>query len=109
MTVQGEMDIATADQAYAYIRDVIDELRVPVSVDLAGLTFCDARGLGVLARLACYAGREGGRLRLTSPRPPLVKIMRITGLDEVFPELASLATQSPSPRVRGRRAAVHQG
>ena len=48
----GELDIATADQAYAYLRDVVDSQDGPVTMNLAELTFCDAAGLGVLARVA---------------------------------------------------------
>jgi anti-anti-sigma factor len=87
VTVTGELDVATADQAYAYISRVIDDLPAPVSVDLSGLTFCDASGLGVLAKAARHARQAGRQLRLTSARPSLLKIMRITGLDRAFPEL----------------------
>ena len=55
----GELDIATADQAYAYLRDVVDSQDGPVTMNLAELTFCDAAGLGVLARVAGYARRSG--------------------------------------------------
>jgi anti-sigma B factor antagonist len=71
--VAGELDIATAEQAYSYLSEVIDGRTAPVTVDLSGLTFCDASGLGVLARAARC--------------PSLLKIMRITGLDRAFPEL----------------------
>ena len=87
ISVTGELDIATAEQAYAYISDVIDCWPAPVSVDLAGLTFCDASGLGALARVAQHARQAGRQLKLISARPSLVKIMRITGLDRTFPEL----------------------
>jgi anti-anti-sigma factor len=87
VSVSGELDIATADQAYAYLSGVIDSWPVPLQVDLSGLTFCDASGLGVLARVANHARRMGRQLRLTSVRPPLLKIMRITGLDGAFPEV----------------------
>ena len=87
VSVTGELDIATAEQAYTYISDVIDCWPAPVSVDLAGLTFCDASGLGALARVARHARQAGRPLKLISARPSLVKIMRITGLDRTFPEL----------------------
>jgi anti-sigma B factor antagonist len=87
VSVTGELDIATAEQAYDYISDIIDGRQAPVSVDLSGLTFCDASGLGVLARIARHARQAGGQLRLTAARPSLLKIMRITGLDRAFPEL----------------------
>jgi anti-sigma B factor antagonist len=85
--VRGELDIATADQAYAYLRDVVDSQDGQVMMNLSGLTFCDAAGLGVLARVAGYARRSGRSLKLTAARPSLVRIMHITGMDEAFPEV----------------------
>ena len=87
VSVTGELDIATAEQAYFYISEVIDGRPAPVTVDLSGLTFCDASGLGALARIARHARQAGRQLMLASARPSLVKIMRITGLDRAFPEL----------------------
>jgi anti-sigma B factor antagonist len=87
VTVTGELDIATAEQAYTYISGVIDDRPAPVRVDMGGVTFCDASGLGVLAKIARHARQAGLQLRLTSARPSLLKIMRITGLDRAFPEL----------------------
>jgi anti-sigma B factor antagonist len=87
VSVTGELDIATAEQAYAYISEVIDGWPMPVSVDLSGLTFCDASGLGVLARIARHARQAGHQFRLAAARPSLLKIMRITGLDRAYPEL----------------------
>ena len=87
VTVTGELDIATAEQAYTYISGVIDDRPAPVRVDVGGVTFCDASGLGVLARIARHARQAGRQLRLSSARPSLLKIMRITGLDRAFPEL----------------------
>jgi anti-anti-sigma factor len=89
--VTGELDIATADQAYAYLRDVVDSQAGPVTMNLADLTFCDAAGLGVLARVAGYAKRSGRSLKLTAARPSLLRIMRITGMDEAFPEVRNPA------------------
>jgi anti-sigma B factor antagonist len=90
VSVTGELDIATGEQAYAYVTEVIDALDQPggpVSMDMSGLTFCDASGLGVLARIARHARQAGGQLRLIAARPALLKIIRLTGLDRSFPEL----------------------
>jgi len=89
--VRGELDIATADQAYTYLRDVVDNLDGPVMMNLSELTFCDAAGLGVLARVAGHARRSGRSLKLTAARPSLVRIMHITGMDEAFPEVRNPA------------------
>ena len=85
--VRGELDIATADQAYTYLRDVVDSQAGPVMMNLSELTFCDAAGLGVLARVAGHARRSGRSLQLMAARPGLLRIMHITGMDEAFPEV----------------------
>jgi anti-anti-sigma factor len=85
--VRGELDIATADQAYAYLRDVVDSQDGPVMMNLSELSFCDAAGLGVLAKVAAHARRSGRSLKLTAARPSLLRIMAITGMDEAFPEV----------------------
>ena len=100
ISLTGELDIATAGQAYAYLSEVIGTGDAPISVDLAGLAFCDASGLGVLARIARSARQAGRQLRLTSARPSLVKIMRITGLDRAFPELRPATRVLSMPRAR---------
>lgn len=80
----GELDIASAEVAVSYVRDVIDRHRRPVIVDLKALAFCDARGLAALVRMAGYAEQRGRTFQLASPSLSLVKIMRITGLDRRF-------------------------
>ena len=100
VNVRGELDIATAEQAHSYLRSVLDsDKKGKVTLNLAELTFCDAAGLGVLARVASYARRTGRSVRLTSPRPALVRIMRITGMDAMFPEVCTpVLRMVPAPR-----------
>ena len=95
--ISGELDAATADRAQEYVRQVIDRSRGPVRIDLAGVSFCDARGLRTLVGVAAYARAAGRRLSLVAPRPAIVKIMRITGVDANFPELAQ--PRFPSTRL----------
>lgn len=99
--VSGELDIATADQAARYLRDVIDSQAGLITVSLAGVTFCDAAGLGVLVRAASHARQSGRSLRLTGVRPPLERIMRITGMDTAFPGITS---SSAPDRETGRNS-----
>ena len=80
----GELDMATAEMAVSYVRDVINRHRRPVIVDLTTLAFCDARGLAGLVRMAGYAEQMGCGFQLSSPSRSLVKIMRITGLERRF-------------------------
>jgi anti-sigma B factor antagonist len=87
VTARGELDIATAEQAWTYLRGVVDRQRGPLTVNLSELTFCDAAGLSVLARTAGRARELGREVRLTAARPSLLRIMKITGMDEAFPEV----------------------
>jgi anti-anti-sigma factor len=95
--IRGELDAATADQAFEYVRRVIDRSHGPVGIDLAGLTFCDARGLRTLVGVAVHARKAGRRLSLVAPRPGIVKIMRITGADANFPELSQPGSHVTRP------------
>jgi anti-anti-sigma factor len=87
VTLSGEIDIATVAQARAYLLDVIDNEVSPAMIDVSGVTFCDAAGLGVFAKVAERARDAGRPIRLTGARPALIRIMRITGLDVAYPEL----------------------
>jgi anti-sigma B factor antagonist len=81
VTIRGELDLATADQAVRYVSEVIDRHDGPVSVDLSGLAFCDACGLGALIRMAAYAERSARRIGFARPSPSVTRIMRITGVN----------------------------
>jgi anti-sigma B factor antagonist len=81
----GELDTASADQACEYVRDTIDAHGGQVLLDVAGLSFCDARGLGALVRMSRHAGQAGSSLQLVEPPPRLMKIIRITGLEDKLP------------------------
>jgi anti-sigma B factor antagonist len=105
----GELDVSTVEAAISYVSDVIDRHRGPVIVDLTALSFCDARGLGALVRMAGYAGRKGCPFRLTSPSLSLVKIMRITGLDRRFLTSQASALDRVPPNRAGRRAVSGAG
>jgi anti-anti-sigma factor len=97
VAVGGELDAATADQASGYVRQVMDRARGAVTVDLSAVSFCDARGLRALVQIAAHSRATGRKVTLAAVRPPVLKIMRITGVDLSFPELGS----KPSRALRG--------
>ena len=85
VTYAGELDAAAADQASGYVRDAVDARGGQVLLNMAGLSFCDARGLGALARTSRHAGQAGSSVHLVAPPPRLMKIIRITGLEDTLP------------------------
>ena len=84
MQLGGELDVATADPAFSYVKEIIDREGGPIIVDLAGVRFCDARGLHALVRMAHYAEQAECAFRVTSPSPRLTRLMQITDLGGTF-------------------------
>jgi anti-sigma B factor antagonist len=82
--IEGELDIATADEALKFVQEIIDSHHGPVVANLAGIRFCDARGLRALLRMAAYAEQAGCSFRVVSPSPMMTRLMRITQLDGKF-------------------------
>ena len=88
----GDLDIATAELAVSYVTDVIKRHHGPPTIDLSALDFCDAKGM------AGFAEQKDRPFRLASPRPALIKIMRITGLDRRFSTAQIPPLRSLPPR-----------
>ena len=55
-----------------------------VVVNLAGLTYIDARGLGELAMAMKTMDLAGGRLTLAAASPRVARILAVTRLDTAF-------------------------
>jgi anti-anti-sigma factor len=80
VVVFGELDIATVDAFRRVLRDTIRRYGPDVVVDAAGVSFCDACGIGAIVHAANTARQAGGSLRLADPSRPLSRVLRIVGL-----------------------------
>ncbi|WP_460349999.1 STAS domain-containing protein [Actinoallomurus acanthiterrae] len=120
IVVGGELDLMTAGQ----LEDFVRRSRRPgdqVVLDLTGTAFMDCSGLSALLRVRREAGRDGGMVRLATPRRIPALVLRLTGTDRLLPVYASLdqalavavSTRRAAsaalgrtcrPRIRGRRA-----
>ena len=85
-----ELDLATSAEVAAAGGAAIARLARLVLLDLAGLSFCDARGLGAFVRIANQADAAGCGFGLIAPRPQVAKILRISGLDRRIPVFATI-------------------
>ena len=107
LSMPAELDLATSngvvEQGYA----AIDRSARLLLLDLTGLSFCDARGLGAFVRIANHADAAGCRFGLIAPRPPVEKVLRISGLNSRIPVFATiddaLALLTAAASVLGRR------
>jgi anti-anti-sigma factor len=83
-----ELDLATAGDLAARGCAIAVQAGV-LLVDLSGVSFCDARGVGALVRIANQADRARCRVALIGPPPQVVKVLRICQLDQRLPVFAT--------------------
>ncbi|MCU1449834.1 MAG: anti-sigma factor antagonist [Acidimicrobiales bacterium] len=89
VSVQGELDIATApklydalDRAQAHLHPSL--FKTPLVVDMSRVTFVDASGLRALVAAATRGHREGRDIVLRDPTPATLRVLDLTGLLDVF-------------------------
>lgn len=90
LAVPEDLDLITADELAEQGCAAIARQPRMVLLDLAGLSFCDARGLGAFVRIANRADATGCRYALVAPRPPVAKLLRIGDLSRRLPVFATI-------------------
>jgi anti-sigma B factor antagonist len=84
LSVPGEVDVYSAPNLRERLQALISDDAATLIVDLSEIDFIDSTGLGVLVSGQNRAAEVGGALRLVCPQERVLKLFRITGLDEVF-------------------------
>ncbi len=82
--LQGELDMATAPRLRDVLQAALDESPSSLTVDLSELGFADSTGIGVLAAAARRAERDGCSLVVRSPCMAVLKVLRLTGVDQLL-------------------------
>jgi anti-sigma B factor antagonist len=85
LEVGGEVDVYTAPRLRERLIELIEGGARRVVVDLDRVDFLDSTGLGVLVGALKRLRSVGGSFALVCDKEPLLKIFRITALDQVFP------------------------
>lgn len=85
LEVGGEVDVYTAPRLRERLIEMIEGGAHHVVVDLGRVDFLDSTGLGVLVGALKRLRAVGGTFGLVCDKEPLLKIFRITALDQVFP------------------------
>ena len=84
LQVAGEVDVHSAPELGKRITAIIDGGARQLVVDLDRVEFIDSTGLGVLVAGYNRAQEQGGSLELVCASDRVIRLLRITGLDEVF-------------------------
>ena len=107
--LRGEIDIATAPGLRERLFDLLRRGSGLVILDLSGVPFCDASGLGMLVGSHRHATVLGVTLRLTALRPRVARLVYINRMDHVLSIYPAPLTwhgargRRPRPRVRACR------
>lgn len=83
LTVNGELDVATADELRQAGVDALTPITGTLRIDLSGVPFIDSAGLGALIGIRNAAGSSVTVL-VQNAQPQVRRVLEITGLDHIF-------------------------
>lgn len=95
LEVSGEVDVYTGPTLRDHINGLLDAGTADLVVDLGHVEFIDSTGLGVLVGALNRVRDLGGSLIVLCAQERVLKLFRITGLDQVFTVQPSLAEIEP--------------
>ncbi len=79
----GDVDISVREELRLRL-DAAATQSNEVDIDLAAVDYADSTALSIFISLRNKLRARGGRVRLLSPRPAVLKILRYAGLDQAF-------------------------
>ncbi len=100
VVLDGEIDIATCPAIRRFLMAAISGGDVHLAVDVSGVAFIDAGGIGVLVAAANRAREAGGGLSLLAPSRQVRRLLDVLHLDAILPA----AQRSGGPFVAGSAA-----
>ena len=90
VAVPEEIDIINAAGLRAALLQAVSAGHSTLVVDMTGTHFCDSAGLHVLVRAHKRARADGGDLLLALQAAEVLRVLEITGIDQVIPAFATL-------------------
>lgn len=87
IAAEGGVSLHTSPQLRDLIERVLQQLgdAPQLIIDFTHVDFCDSAGLGVLVTAYKRVKNSGGTFALVCPSGPVLRLLRISGLDTVFP------------------------
>jgi anti-anti-sigma factor len=84
LSVEGEVDLAVAEDLYRAAIKCLDTDEPGLIVDLAEVIFLDSTGIGALIRIRNHAVAAGKRLVLTNLSASVARVLNVTALMGAF-------------------------
>lgn len=77
------LDVASVAEFRTRVGAIIDEGASRLVIDMSEIAFLDSSGLGALVGAMKRAGRRG-TVEIANVRPEVMKVFRLTRMDQVF-------------------------
>jgi anti-sigma B factor antagonist len=90
VAVAGEIDVYTSPVLQEKLVEILRDGSSTIVLDLSNVTFLDSTGLGVLITALKRCRNADGDLELVTAQPNVLKVLEITGLNDVFQVRPSL-------------------
>ena len=84
VTANGDIDMAVADQVRKRLTGLVDQGRVRLVLDLAGVLYIDSAGLGALVASMKHARAAGGDIKACKLDTDVRALFQMTRLDNVM-------------------------
>jgi anti-sigma B factor antagonist len=101
VTMPEEIDVTNSAGVDSLLAGVAAQRPDVITADMTGTNFCDSSGIHALARAHRLTIENGGELRLAVGASPAVRILQLTGLDQVLPVFADVQESLATPRGTG--------
>ena len=92
LTVEGELDVATAPRMISALNEAIAVMEAPLVVDLSDVVFMDSTGLALLMNARRRVVRLGHGFAIVCPHGPIARVFEIADMVDslrVFPDQES--------------------
>jgi anti-sigma B factor antagonist len=85
VVLDGDIDISTCPAIRRFLSAAISDGHAHLAVDMSGVAFIDAAGIGVLVAAANRAREAGGGLSLLAPSWQVRRLLDVFHLDGILP------------------------
>ena len=83
VSLQGELDVSTADKLKAHLHNLADEKILDMKINLENLDYIDSTGLGAMIGVLKKLKTDNKEIYIINPKSNVKKIFTITGLDNI--------------------------
>ena len=102
ITLSGEADLTSAAQLNALVTVQLSGGTRHLTIDVSGASFVDSAAIRVLVLAARTLKERGGTLVLLHPQPAVVRLLAVTGAEQMFAINGQIPGQpAPADRARG--------